>query len=159
MSASLAPSPSSGFPPRLCNITAIIPIMTQFEALYPRHYPTASGSRLRIRCGRSCRRRSSVEYWKNADIFPRSIFSTESENHLKKSNESPPPRPTFRPHTLTWWSPADQCRCSVAVWYFAVTFRKPIFSQGQRASMYKLRLLMGRRCKSWRMFYQRYRCI
>lgn len=109
----LPPSPSSGFPPRLCNITAIIPIMTKFEALDPRHYPTASGSRLRIRCGWSCRRRCSVEYWKNADIFPRSIFSTESENHLKKSNETPPPRLTFRPHTLTWWSSADQCQCSV----------------------------------------------
>lgn len=135
MSTSLAPSPSSGFPPRLCNITAIIPIMTQFEALYPRHYPTAFGSRLRIRCGWSCRCRCSVKYWKKADIFPRSIFSTKSENHLRKSNETPPslppPRLTFRPHTLTWWSSVDQCQCSATVWYFAVTFRKPIFSKGR----------------------------
>lgn len=137
MSTSLAPSRSSGFPPRLCNITAIIPIMTQFEALYPRHYPTASGSRLRIRCGWSCRRRSSVEYWKNADIFPRSIFSTESENHFKKSNETPSPpshvQATYFDLVVIRGPVSVSSALSLTVWYFAVTFRKPIFSKGRPA--------------------------
>lgn len=137
MSTSLAPSPSSGFPPRLCNIIAIVPIMTQFEALYPRHYPTASGSRLRIRCGWSCRRRSLVEYWKNADIFPRSIFSTESENRLKKSNETSPPPSHIQATYFDWVvirRPVSVFSAlSLTVWYFAVTFRKPIFSKGRLA--------------------------
>lgn len=52
--------------------------MAQFVSLYPCNNPQ-----------------------QKSDIFPQSIFSTKSENHLKKSNWNIAYR-TFRPHTVQW---------------------------------------------------------
>lgn len=80
-----APSTSSGFPPILCNLTAVIPIMPQLRTLYPCHYPQL----LSVDQGDTAVPAQTpllAQISGKPDIFSHSIYSTKSENHLKESN-------------------------------------------------------------------------
>lgn len=79
------PSTSSGFPPILCNLTAIIPIMPQLGTPYPCRYPQL----LSVDWGDTAAPVQTpplAQISGKPDIFPPSIYSTKSENRLKESN-------------------------------------------------------------------------
>lgn len=79
-----SPSPTSGFPPILCNIMAIIPIMAQLGTPYSplsQHLSQLSEETLLLH-----KRHCQARYRGKPDILPPSLFSSKSENHLEKSN-------------------------------------------------------------------------
>lgn len=80
----LSPSTTSGFPPILCNIMAIIPIMAQLGTPYSCRYPSIS----QLSGGTPLlhKRHHQTRYKGKPDILPPALFSSKSENHLEKSN-------------------------------------------------------------------------
>lgn len=129
MSAPHSPSLSSGFLPMLCNIAAIIPIMTQFVSLYPCNNP----QHLRVIWGYTAAMLLAhflCQISEKSDIFPRSAFSTKSENHLKKLNENNASlnRTTYNDLIVIHGPVSVLYALSLTGWHFAMTFRKPIFA-------------------------------
>lgn len=77
-----APSTSSGFPPILCNLTAVIPIMPQLRTLYPCHYPQL----LSVDQGDTAvpvQTPLLAQISGKPNIFPHSIYSAKSEKSFK----------------------------------------------------------------------------
>lgn len=161
MSAPHSPSLSSGFLPMLCNIAAIIPIMTQFVSLYPCNNP----QHLRVIWGYTAAMLLAhflCQISEKSDIFPRSAFSTKSENHLKKLNENNASlnRTTYNDLIVIHGPVSVLYALSLTGWHFAMTFRKPIFAIEKKKKKntqknVELILLIGSQFKTWGMLYHR----
>lgn len=76
-----SPSTSSGFPPILCNIMAIIPIMAQLGTSYSCRYPSIS--RLSEETLPLHKRHRQARYRGKPDISPPSLFSSKSFREIK----------------------------------------------------------------------------
>ncbi len=116
---------SSGFLPMLCNIAAIIPIMTQFVSLYPCN----NHQHLWVIWGYAAAM-LLAQILEKSDIFPQSVFSTKSENHLKKLNENIASLSwtTYNELIVIHGPVSVLYALSLTGWHFAMTFRKPIFA-------------------------------
>lgn len=124
-----SPSTSTGFPPILCNIMAIIPIMAQLGTPYSCRY--RSISQLSEETLLLHKRHRQARYRGKPDILPHSLFSSKSENHLEKSNGN-------ISHTFDLMV-IQEAAPPLTGWHFALTFRKPILLyRGKKSQMLML---------------------
>lgn len=111
-----SPSTTSGFPPILCNIMAIIPIMAQLGTPYSCRYPSIS--QLSEEMLLLHKRHRQTRYKGKPDILPPALFSSKSENQMETSRTR---------LTLCLSKKQHRPRAPpLTEWHFALTFRKPI---------------------------------